>query len=290
MKRCAVVLLGLAVCVAVPAAADVVVLRTGGKIEGETTRGDGVVHVRTPVGVVRVPAEEIERIEARETPQQEYRRRKAGVSADDIEGHRALAGWCRERRLRDEERAELREVIRLETDDADARRRLGFVRHDGRWMTVEESMAAQGLVLDGKEWVTAEEAERRQTERAEAKRKQEITKALQSALNAMASSDPKTRARGYAAAKATVDTYALPSDVLDWADRVKDHYDAAWAKIAASSSSPKVTMEIHATNFEFQGFRTMLINPPINAVLQLPYGTLHSYHGTVIVPAGSSAR
>ena len=53
---------------------------------------------------------------------------------DTVAGQLSLANWCQKRGLEDQERAHLTQVVRLDTDHAEARMRLGFRQVDGVWM------------------------------------------------------------------------------------------------------------------------------------------------------------
>lgn len=75
-------------------------------------------------------AEEDRRLEAYEHVRTE--------KPDSVEGQLAVANWCRERNLPDQERAHLHRVLQLETDHAEARNRLGFQRLGGEWASRED--------------------------------------------------------------------------------------------------------------------------------------------------------
>jgi hypothetical protein len=53
-------------------------------------------------------------------------------------GQMGLANWCKDRGLRDRERAHLTKVVELEPDHAEARRRLGFRRVGLDWLSEDE--------------------------------------------------------------------------------------------------------------------------------------------------------
>ncbi len=67
------------------------------------------------------------------------RRQKA---PDTAEGHRALGVWAVEHGLADQGRAHLAASVRLDPDQPDARKRLGYLRRGGRWLT-EAQVAAE---------------------------------------------------------------------------------------------------------------------------------------------------
>jgi hypothetical protein len=55
------------------------------------------------------------------------------------EGQRKLAAWCGRHGLKDQERAHLTKLLDLDPDDAEARRKLGYVNRGGVWISEEEA-------------------------------------------------------------------------------------------------------------------------------------------------------
>lgn len=82
--------------------ADVVVLRSGHRIEGEVVELNGRIEVRLPYGSIFFRKEEVLRIERRLTPWQEFKERLKGVDGDDWRGLRELLLWCKRKGLREE--------------------------------------------------------------------------------------------------------------------------------------------------------------------------------------------
>ena len=68
----------------------------------------------------------------------EGRRTKA---PDTLEGHLALGRWAAEHGLADQARAHFTVVTRIEPDHAEARKYLGFLRRDGRWVSAGQVAA-----------------------------------------------------------------------------------------------------------------------------------------------------
>jgi len=127
--------------------------------------------------------------------------------------------------------------------------------------------------------LAAEEAHWRKEEE---RRRKAVEAELLGAARKMTSSSPGVREQGHRAAVDTVARRGLPPEVKAWADAFKAECDRAWAEV----ESRRVVTEIRATQVDFQGFRRVLVNPPLNAVLQLPFATRTGYQGTVVVPAG----
>jgi hypothetical protein len=81
--------------------------------------------------------------------------RERNAAADTAAGQLALADWCAENKLIDQERAHLNRVIDLAPDHAAARQRLGFVRSvsdgDGReWVSRQEIASEEAREQAGK--------------------------------------------------------------------------------------------------------------------------------------------
>jgi HEAT repeat protein len=117
-----------------PAAADIFHLKRGGSVEGElldTT--DEAYKVRTRVGLVTLPVNEVARIEPSETPFAEYERRKEAVENTPA-AHFKLAQWCEEEDLMGYARQHMKKALELDPDFEPARKALGFVKLNGIWV------------------------------------------------------------------------------------------------------------------------------------------------------------
>lgn len=119
---------------AAAARADVFHLREGGKLDGTVVEDLGeTLRIRTVSGVSDIEKDRVVRIEKGDPPWVRYEK-KAKKCGETIKDQLALADWCREIGLRTEERRHLERVIALDVNHADARRRLGFVREDDKWI------------------------------------------------------------------------------------------------------------------------------------------------------------
>lgn len=136
--------------------ADTVVLK-----DGTTHRGRVVEHAdRVELyvcGKKRVFPRE--RVRSCETDRQTCARRLAALDAKDLEGHLELAEWCEQARLRREAKRVRERILVAHPDHRPTRKALGYVRHEGRWITRADYM--RGLKLkksgDGKSWITPEQ-------------------------------------------------------------------------------------------------------------------------------------
>lgn len=167
----AVSALALAAFLASPAQADEVHLNNGFTLKGRVDdRGDQLV-VHTPNGRVWVAKGQVKQIVRRDTPGQQFERRRAALLSEhplDLDGRVELAKWALARNLRSAGRRELRDVLAVEPNHAGARAALGYVRHEGAWVTPDEQKRLLGFVRDGGDWITADEAKLRRAKRLDA--------------------------------------------------------------------------------------------------------------------------
>ena len=78
-----------------------------------------------------------------------------------------MGDWAVEQGEIELSRQAYREATKLQANNSRARKALGEVEHDGKWMPLEEAMAAQGKQLYGGEWLTPDEiAEREEADSA----------------------------------------------------------------------------------------------------------------------------
>lgn len=167
--RGALALLLLAVLVGTLPLADVVVLDDGRRIEGEVVRKSAKeVVVRTATGEVSFPRAKVVEIIERKGREEEYRERlEACETGEDFY---QLGRWCREKKQRRRAGKMFERAIEVDPDHAAARAELGFVRHDGKWMSVEErdralaaayeaEMREKGFVRYEGRWVSPEQKE-----------------------------------------------------------------------------------------------------------------------------------
>ena len=145
--------------------ADVVHLKGGGKVVGKVvSTADGKIRVQTVAGTLSFSASEAVSIDYQPTPEEVYAERVAAVDRKDTGALLALADWCAGQGLRTQEDEALRWVLGVDPNDADARRRLGFVRAGDAWLSREDAMKAKGLVEFRGRWVTSAERDRLEKE------------------------------------------------------------------------------------------------------------------------------
>lgn len=138
------------------ARAEVFVLRSGGRIEGELLNPDQsprtTYAVRTAEGVqLTFDASLVEQKLYKRDAELEYDRIKPSFS-DTIDGQWALAEWCLNHHLLSQRKTHLERIIQLDPDHAEARRGLGYSQVGGQWKTQKEIMVARGFEWHRGQW------------------------------------------------------------------------------------------------------------------------------------------
>ena len=163
-------LVGGLLLVALSARADVVVLKDGRRIEGEIAREDArQVVVKTGLGELTFARADVVEIVRKKTPRAEYAEREA--RAKTAEDFFQLGEWAREAKLAALAKKAWKRALELDADHASARERLGYVRHEGEWLSEAERDArvaaaadaarrAAGLVEHAGRWITPEDKAR----------------------------------------------------------------------------------------------------------------------------------
>lgn len=156
--------------------ADVVFLKDGKQIEGEIVKREaGKVVVKSKFGTTELKEADIDRIEQKLAPKDEFAKRRAAVDAKDTAALMELYAWAKGEGLKTESTAVLRDIIKVEPDHDNARKLLGYVQVDGKWLTEKDAakakakadaaeMEAKGLVQFKGEWITPEEKDKREHE------------------------------------------------------------------------------------------------------------------------------
>jgi len=145
-----------------PVTADVVHLKSGGKIEGEVIEDGWRVRVKLPDGsIVEFKPDDVLKIEYDAlSPAEEFEKRLSEIPKDDAEAFYRLAKWCKSKGLKKEMRECLEKAIELEPDHTGARTMLGYVRHKGKWVLFEDMMSEKGLVKYKGRWMTPAERDK----------------------------------------------------------------------------------------------------------------------------------
>ena len=178
LRKLAIIAAALsAIFLLTPVQADIVVLRNGHRLEGRVVDDGESVVVHTRFGTVKLDRANVERIIPSKTALDEHHERVAElqkkITGEKLDGPAQgklwyeLAQWCQEKDLERAREDMLRRSIAADPDQSQARQALGFIRHQGAWITGAERHQALGLVKYKDRWVTPEarnEAERADTD------------------------------------------------------------------------------------------------------------------------------
>lgn len=153
-RTCGLGLAGLTL-LAAAASADVLHLKTGGRLEGVLVRESASsLTIDVGMGQLSVPRSTVLRIERKESALAEYRARLASIQKGDVGACADLARFAGENGLRNESRLMWARVVSLEPGNVEAHLALGHVLLGGNYVDEAEANRAQGLVhFDGR-WMT----------------------------------------------------------------------------------------------------------------------------------------
>jgi hypothetical protein len=180
-KRTAVAALAATLAVA-PVAADEVLLRGGGRLQGVVVERTATsIVVETGPGRVTLSLSRVEKVIEGRSALDVYRERAGALDTADAAGWATLARWAAARDLATQAREAWARVLRAEPSHPEANAALDRVPLDGSWVPEEEAWQARGYVPFEGRWVTpaeheaivreraADEASRREGREAEAR-------------------------------------------------------------------------------------------------------------------------
>ncbi len=145
---------------ALPAAADEILLKGGGRLQGVVVeRTEKTIVVETGPGRVTLPLSRVERIVEGRSALESFRERAAELAPGDAAGWASLARWAAERDLATQSREAWTQVLRVDPSDPEANAALGRVELDGDWMSEDEAWRARGYVQYDGRWMTPAEHE-----------------------------------------------------------------------------------------------------------------------------------
>jgi hypothetical protein len=151
------------------ALAEVFVLKSGGRIEGEylnADRSSGQPYlVKTEEGVRLALSESgVQRVIVKTELDRQYEA-LLPKTPNTPEGQWAMAEWCKEAGLLDERKTHLAAVIALNPNHGEARQALGYQKFGSRWLTQDEYMQSQGYQRYKGAWRLRQEVEIESRER-----------------------------------------------------------------------------------------------------------------------------
>ena len=155
-----VLLLALLIGATSASRADVVHLKSGGKLEGRIVeRTESSVEVDIGAGTLTFPMSSVDRIEEGRSPLDDYDDRTRDLAANDRDGWLELARWASGVGLGTQSLRAYEHVLTIDPKDPEANRALGRVEVDGRWMTEDEAYLARGYVMFEGQWMMPAEQE-----------------------------------------------------------------------------------------------------------------------------------
>jgi hypothetical protein len=149
--------LAMAALSAPPIAADVVHLKNGQRLEGDTIEADGQVAIHSAVGELRIPMDMVARIERGPSIEAEALRKLEATSPTDVDARAAIASELESNGAATLARRIYGDVLAIDPDHPVARRALGYVRCDGEWLIEDDCRRQRGQVLYQGRWVTTDE-------------------------------------------------------------------------------------------------------------------------------------
>ena len=159
---CEVVVKSLAwiLVLALPAAADEVVLRNGAVLSGIVREQGDTVVVEVDFGTMTFRKTEVRSIRKSEDPMKEFEQKLQ--KATDARSLYDLALWAREKGLGTKAGDLFRKVLTLDRDHEGARKALGFEKVDGRWLEGDDLQVARGLLKYNGRWLPKDTVEKLQ--------------------------------------------------------------------------------------------------------------------------------
>ncbi len=150
-------------CVGPMTAADVFVLRQGGRLRGTwMNRQEPAPNqylIRTEEGgLLKLDAAEVRLALPQDPRLAEYERRLERC-ADRVDGHWQLSEWCREQDLKEQRETHLQRILELDPDHARARHALGYSQIGGQWVTREGIQRRRGYQRYAGRWRLSQEIE-----------------------------------------------------------------------------------------------------------------------------------
>ena len=154
-----------------PVPADVVILKSGGQLEGQVTESKvgnrTIVEVKRSDGsTIQLAKDQVKFVRRPKEAYAEYLTKKSQM-ADTVEAHWEMSQWCHDNldsrlsngpsTLGPERRFHLQAILKLDPDHEDARAFLGYVRQKGAWINLEQKRLGHGFVFFDKHWMTREE-------------------------------------------------------------------------------------------------------------------------------------
>jgi tetratricopeptide (TPR) repeat protein len=146
---------------AADAAADVIQLKNGRTLEGKVREAEnGQIEIILPYGSLSFSRDLVASVQRGDTIEDEVLERLSQLAPDDADGLYELAAYCHDQSAYTLAGRLLEEVLLIDPDHPEARRDLGYILDDDRWVTEEEYRRRRGQVPFRGSWVQAAERDR----------------------------------------------------------------------------------------------------------------------------------
>lgn len=166
--------------------------------EGVIVREDkDVVVLDTAGGEIEITRTAIKAIDRSPTRRELYQIKLDAIDRNDPDQHYLLGLWCRRQNLTKEAEYHLNYAIGLDPEHEGARRALGQVKYEGKWMAEAQAKEAQGLRFYNGRWMTKEAAAQAEAEDLKNSMKAELGRQVRALAEAIAnprSDEAKRRA------------------------------------------------------------------------------------------------
>ena len=148
--------------------ADVVILESGGRVEGtlldaKKTPRDKYV-IETSAGRLTLDKSQVKEVIGQSTSQEEFEKVRRQFP-DTVAGQMALAAWCRDHHMTTQRRKILEHVLELDPNYNEAHRLLDHHRDGGVWKTQRQFNEDRGYVEYQGQWMTPQEMELKEAAR-----------------------------------------------------------------------------------------------------------------------------
>jgi len=120
--------------------ADKLILTDGRTFTGTVAVEGEMVLITVPYGTLRFAKAQVERIELKDTPEQEFRKKLGEVPLDDPNALYGLARWADKNALKRQAQDLYALILKLDPNHAPTRLATGYVRVQQRWLTFDQAV------------------------------------------------------------------------------------------------------------------------------------------------------
>ncbi len=200
---------------------------------------------------------------------------QCAAGRNSLEHERTVALWCEEHGFLPEQAIHARNMLQYSVDDPIARRLLGHVRHDGRWMTRDEALVELGWKKRGDRWVSPDELAKEKAEALARDAHRKLERRLNELVQLMFGPSAKTAER----AKADLLELGRKESIAGLAPLVERLY-------ADARDARSVMLDVRLQHAQLQGIRTrsLSLGQGSPVTIELPESRVTSLGTTVVVP------